>query len=93
MKRHHVTLEEYVNAYGEAVAMKTLVVVPAYGRDYASKAEVQSAWDDGRDFLMEGVMARGSYVSSRDVAILKEEGWTHVNVRYKGHTLVHRIEL
>ena len=32
------------------MSASVLVLIPAYGRDYKNKAEVQAAWDEGRDF-------------------------------------------
>ena len=36
------------------LAIDTLTVGPAYGRDYKSKAEVMKAWDENRDFICYG---------------------------------------
>ena len=41
----------------------TIVAVPAYGRDYKSKAEVLKDWNDGKDFQH---AASGQYLSKRD---------------------------
>lgn len=42
-----------------------LTVVPAYGRDYKSNKEVQAAWNDCKDFLIQDVGSpdNGRYVN------------------------------
>jgi hypothetical protein len=42
-----------------------MTMIPAYGRDYKSKAEVQKAWDDGEDFKVVG-FGGGGYVTKDD---------------------------
>jgi hypothetical protein len=42
---------------------KYIEVMPAYGRDYKNKAEVQADWDEGKDFI-ETTTRR--YCSKRD---------------------------
>lgn len=32
--------------------MKTLTLIPAYGRDYTSARKVKEDWDAGKDFLI-----------------------------------------
>lgn len=51
--------------------------IPAYGRDYKSKAEVLADWKANRDFLV--VDLRQSGYINREQAV--KEGLT-VNVRY-----------
>ena len=43
--------------------MGDIHALPAYGRDYKSKAEVIKAWQDGKDFID---ALSGRYLSSRD---------------------------
>ena len=47
---------------------KYLGVVPAYGRDYKSKAAVLKDWEDGKDFIISDVMHRdcGRYINWED---------------------------
>lgn len=40
-----------------------LVVVPAYGRDYKTKAAVLADWEAGKDFENATVGVRGRYVN------------------------------
>jgi hypothetical protein len=50
--------------------MTYLTVVPAYGRDYASRKEVLADWNAGKDFRICDVSAGrddGRYLSNRDV--------------------------
>ena len=66
--------------------MAFLTVVPAYGRDYKNKKEVEKDWVDGKDFRIESIGHRynGSYTSIRDEASLQTEGYQGVGIRYKG---------
>lgn len=57
-------------------------VVPAYGRDYKSKAEVLTDWKAGKDFQLQTPFESG-YCSIRDFA----PGVT-VNIRYKKLSMV-----
>ncbi len=62
------------------MAGTSLTVIPAYGRDYKSKAEVQEAYDKGQDFIIQDFFSGsdGRAVSKREV---DAEGIT-LNVRY-----------
>ena len=63
--------------------MAYIVVVPAYGRSYNSKAEVLADWDSLKDFLVQDMFHSG-YINKGDKP-------THVSlqVRYgKGNTKV-----
>lgn len=37
----------------------TINLVPAYGRDYKSQAEVQKDWDADKDFIVQGLAGHG----------------------------------
>ncbi len=56
--------------------------VPAYGRDYKSKAEVMADWKAGKDFLIQDMQLSG-YVNKAD----KPTDMV-LNVRYKKLTMV-----
>lgn len=57
-----------------------MTLVPAYGRDYKSKAEVEAAWKDGKDFRIASVGPwMGAYVSKRELAGKEKE----VTIRYR----------
>lgn len=58
--------------------MRYLTLVPAYGRDYTSKAAVLADWNDGKDFLIQDYRA-GGYINKRDAI---NEGVSDVNIRY-----------
>lgn len=60
-------------------------VVPAYGRDYKSKKEVQTAWDEGKDFQIQDMSSPddGRYVNKQDVP-----AGTVINARYKRLTQI-----
>jgi len=57
------------------------VVSPAYGRDYKSANDAKEDWDNGKDFVSQGVMERGRYCSTRDFPV-----GTIVEIRYKKMT-------
>ncbi len=56
--------------------------IPAYGRDYKSKAAVLADWNAGKDFLIQDVFTSG-YVNKAD----KPADMT-LNVRYAKQTKV-----
>lgn len=53
-----------------------LTVSPAYGRDYTSAKQARQAWEDGDDFIIQGMYevepgvwcGGGQYVSQADVS-------------------------
>lgn len=59
-----------------------ITVVPAYGRDYKSKAQVLADWDAGKDFLIQDMSSPwdGKYINKEDA---QRGGIREVNVRYK----------
>lgn len=61
--------------------MSYLTLVPAYGRDYKSKAAVEADFNADKDFLIQDISSPhdGRYVNRRD---LVGSGVT-VNIRYK----------
>lgn len=60
--------------------MNTLVVTPAYGRDYPSAAKAIEAWNEGKDFMAANLTR--TYVSKQDLANYPHS-FTHVNIRYR----------
>jgi hypothetical protein len=66
-----------------------LNLVPAYGRDYTSKAKVKEAWDAGDDFLIQDVGSsdNGRYANKPDLAGQD----VTVTIRYKRLTMVTTI--
>jgi hypothetical protein len=58
--------------------MRTLTIVPAYGRDYFTRLEATDDWKAGKDFKVRS----GPYLSIRDSSALIRDGFTHVCVRY-----------
>lgn len=55
-----------------------VTVVPAYGRDYKSKAEALRDWNEGKDFMIASVGPDdGRYVSKVDAP----PEW-RINIRY-----------
>lgn len=58
-------------------------LIPAYGRDYKSKAEAIAAFDAGKDFELASIFHGGRYCSKSDFA----EG-ARVLIRYKRLTQI-----
>ena len=56
-----------------------LDIIPAYGRDYKSIAEVKADWESGKDFQ---IIPSGGYVSIRESNLLLNDNITELNVRY-----------
>lgn len=61
--------------------MSSLTLVPSYGRDYSSVDYVKKAWNANQDFRVVG--DRAIYVNKQQVAQLKEDGITELNIRYQ----------
>ena len=59
--------------------------VPAYGRDYKSKAALLADWQAGKDFRC---ATTGRYLSVRDVADIPQQVW----VRYAKLTKLVRVK-
>jgi hypothetical protein len=60
--------------------MSHLTLIPAYGRDYKTKAAVLADWEAGKDFLDSGWnRTGGSYINKGDCP----KG-TNLNIRYAG---------
>ena len=60
-----------------------LSAIPAFGRDYKTKKQVQEAWTAGHDFVLQGFIENGRYINKQDLK-------THetLNIRYKNLTQV-----
>jgi hypothetical protein len=71
---------------------RRITVVPAYGRDYRSKKEVEEAWNAGKDFLIQDMSSPwdGSYINKEDA---ERGGIREVNVRFKRLRNVHVIRV
>ncbi len=59
--------------------MRTITVVPAYGRDYTSKAKMLEDWNANKDFIIQDISNPydGKPANKSDLS-----GFT-VNIRYK----------
>lgn len=74
-------------SYREA-PIKSATLIGAYGQDYSTRAEALAAWDTGKDFEIH-ILGLSTYCSVRDVALLKQEGFTHLTFRsVRGRILV-----
>jgi hypothetical protein len=56
--------------------MRTLSIVPAYGRQYISHRSALADWNLGKDFKI----SHGPYLSIRDEKALMAEGYTGVSI-------------
>lgn len=68
----------------------TLNVLPAYGRDYKSQAEVQKDWDEDKDFVVQGLGGHGQYVNRHDALT---QGISTVLVRYAKMMKVYAVKM
>ena len=75
--------------------MPSLVLSPAYGRDYKSKAEVMAAFNSEKDFIIQSALRgyAGVYCSKRDLAAFILDGFTHIELRYKNMTMCAFIDI
>lgn len=72
--------------------MKKLSLVPAYGRDYKSKKEIEGSLVGNLDFQISDISSPddGKYINLPQI---EEAGFTHLNVRYAKLTKVHVVEV
>jgi hypothetical protein len=78
-----VSENSYVELWGVVMITQNYqTVIPAYGRDYKNKAEVETDFRAGKDFQMQSLTSSG-YCSIRDF----QKG-VIVNVRYSKLTKV-----
>ena len=59
--------------------------LPAYGRDYKSKAKLLEDWNANKDFVINDMSSKYDrcYINKQQVAELKKDGYTHIHFRYK----------
>ena len=63
--------------------MKTITVIPAYGRDYKSKKAILEDWNASKDFQIATFGPDdGHYINKEDLA-KDTTGLTHLNFRHK----------
>jgi hypothetical protein len=60
--------------------MKTITLVPAYGRDYKNQKEVKEAFKNGKDFIIQDISNRydGKPANNADLA-----DYDFITIRYK----------
>jgi len=68
----------------------TINLVPAYGRDYKSQAEVQKDWDADKDFIVQGLAGHGQATNKSDSI---ELGVKVALIRYARQTKVYAIKM
>lgn len=59
-----------------------IVAIPAYGADYKSAGQVKTAWEDGKDFLIQSYGFPETYFNSQDASELRKRGVNAVNIRF-----------
>jgi len=69
--------------------MRSLNVVPAYGRDYKSKAAAIADWDAGKDFRITDYKLSG-YINNADA---KTYDIDSVQIRYFNNTRVATVQI
>ncbi len=69
--------------------MSRLTVIPAYGRDYASKEEVLADWNADKDFESQNYGASG-YINKSGA---KEYGIVEVTIRYAKLRRLAKVEV
>jgi hypothetical protein len=58
---------------------KFFILLPAYGRTYASEEAARADWDANKDFRIKN----GPYVNKAQSAELLADGYAHVELGYK----------
>ena len=64
--------------------MSVITLVPSYGRDYKTQKEVQTAWDENKDFTIYQIGNRydGSQINKEDAGV---QGGSF-SIRFKSKT-------
>jgi hypothetical protein len=72
--------------------MNSITISPAYGRDYRSKKDAESAFQQNQDFIVESIASgyAGSYCNRSD---LKAGGIKQVEIRYLKKTRLTIVKL
>ncbi len=68
----------------------TINLVPAYGRDYKSQKEVQQAWDENKDFIVQGLAGHGQATNKSESI---ELGVKVALIRYARMTKVYSAKM
>lgn len=71
----------------------TLVVTPAYGRDYRTEAEALAGWAGGHDFRNETIGVPGTYVGCGETDLMIQMGVQRVQIRFNKKQDVTVVEL
>lgn len=71
-----------------------MTLIPAFGRDYKSKAEVMKDWNDNRDFIIQDISSRwdGKPANKQDFEN-DPTSPSEVNIRYKKLTMVMVVKI
>lgn len=69
----------------------SLTLIPAYGRDYKSKAQVLADYNNDKDFMVCDYLGKSAYINKSDLE--KIEGITHLHFRYQRLTKVLVLKL
>jgi hypothetical protein len=65
-------------------------LIPAYGRDYKNKAEVEKDFYDNKDFIAQDLFRTGM-INRQDLLVFKDIKF--VNIRYAKLTKVHVVRV
>lgn len=69
--------------------MYGLILLPAYGRDYATPEACQSDWEAGKDFLI----LDGPYCSIRDISVIRATGFKTLYLVNRKGRFMHEADL
>lgn len=67
-----------------------MTLIPAYGRDYKSKKEVQEAWEDNQDFK---IVSMGGYMGCYVTRAELKGHESRVSIRYAKNRRVMSINV
>ena len=89
--RYNVTTTKHHTPHDEGNTMFTTInLVPAYGRDYKSQAEVQKDWDADKDFIVQGLAGHGQATNKSESIAL---GVKIALIRYARQTKVYSAKM
>lgn len=69
---------------------QSLLIKPAYGRDYKNKQEVEEAWNSNKDFIITSPGIKGKYINKSDA---ENHFIDKVIIRYRNSNDLHSIRV
>ena len=75
--------------------MKSLILIPAYGRDYKSQSALYDDLKSGKDFRIVDYFYGndGRYINRHQFSLLAKAGFTNLEIRYMKKTRCVFIDL